>query len=385
MLKSTCYMSVSELLIVTAISVVVSGCGAAQEADSALTELTIDSPAQSEGDSGTTQLSFSVSLDKIDDADVSIDYVTADDSASAASDYVALNGSLIIPAGDTSGTIAVTINGDIEVESDEYFSLNLSNITSNATLATSIATATILNDDVVVIPPTPSSSALNDTGVTSCSDDFVNGLSCNDSGDGTDQFPGQDAEHGRDVTDKDDSDGVAGFVFTKLDINGNPLGDQSADYVTTSWSCVQDETTGLTWEVKTDDDGLQDKDWTYSWYNNSGIGSGVIPGARDGGQCEVARDCDTEGLTIAVNDAQLCGFEDWRLPTRHELISLMHFGSSAAPYIDTNYFVNSATLPYWSATPTTLLSSAYVNYSEFGARSAARLEDFAVRLVRGGE
>ncbi len=369
------------------LSLLVSACGGGSTEDEppVLPALTIDSPAQSEGDSGTTQLSFTVSLDKIDDANVSIDYVTADDSASAVSDYVALSGSLTIPAGDTSGTITVTINGDTEVESDESFMLNLSNITSNATLATSNATATILNDDVVVIPPTPSSSALNDTGVTTCSDDFVNGLDCNSASDGTDQFSGQDAEHGRDLTNNASSDGHAGFVFSKLDNNGTPLADQSVDYATTPWRCVLDLISGLTWEVKADDDGLQDKDWTYSWHNTSGINDGGNTGLSNGGLCVDTSNCDTQKLMLAVNNAQLCGFDDWRLPTRRELLSIMHFGASVAPYIDSNYFVNHAALPYWSSSPATDNNVAYVNYSDIGAHTSSRSQAFAVRLVRGGD
>ncbi len=55
-------------------------------------------------------------------------------------------------------------------------------------------------------------SALNDTGVTYCADLFSSDRSCP-----VNRFPGQDAEHGRDVTQNDDSDGQAGFSFTKLD------------------------------------------------------------------------------------------------------------------------------------------------------------------------
>ena len=66
--------------------------------------------------------------------------------------------------------------------------------------------------------PVTASSPLNDTGITTCSDENTNGLSCPVSG-----YPGQDGEHGRDVTHNDDSDGHAGFSFTKLDANGNPL------------------------------------------------------------------------------------------------------------------------------------------------------------------
>jgi len=81
---------------------------------------------------------------------------------------------------------------------------------------------------------------LNDTGITQCADVSTNGLSCP-----VTNYPNQDAQHGRDVTANDDSDGHAGFSFTKLDTNGNELLANATD-----WSCVKDNVTGLIWEVK---------------------------------------------------------------------------------------------------------------------------------------
>lgn len=124
----------------------------------ALTELTVDSPSISEGNSGTSQLSFSVNLNKTDGADVSVNFATADISATAGSDYDAISGSLVIPAGNTSATINVTIYGDVDTESSEAFALNLSNISANATLITASATGTILNDDGISIPVAPTAS-----------------------------------------------------------------------------------------------------------------------------------------------------------------------------------------------------------------------------------
>ncbi len=347
--------------------------------------LSIAPVSSNEGDSGTTDMMFAVSLDTAASADVTVDYTTADNTtanaAIAGSDYTANSGTLTIPTGSTTANITVSITGDTDIETDETFDLNLSNISSNATLSVASAVGTIINDDSNA---TPSTSSLNDTGVTTCSNATTNGLSCNNAADGTDQFPNQDAEHGRDVTDNDNSDGQAGFVFTKLDNTGTALADQNQDYATTPWSCMQDEVTGKMWEVKTDDNGLHDKDWTYSWYNSSGISDGGDAGVSNAGQCVDNRNCDTQKFIIAVNQAQLCGFSDWRLPTRHELISLMNFGASVAPYIDNNYFVNHAAASYWSGSPTNVLSVAYVNYSEFGAGSVSRFEDLAVRLVRGG-
>ena len=66
--------------------------------------------------------------------------------ASSSSDYVAKSGTVTFAAGTTTATITVTINGDTTVEPNETFLVNLS-APSNATLARTSATVTILNDD----------------------------------------------------------------------------------------------------------------------------------------------------------------------------------------------------------------------------------------------
>src|SRR5207237_1186039 len=71
-------------------------------------------------------------------------------AALAGEDYVAKTGFLTWPAGNTSAkTIAVTINGDTKVESDETFLLNLTN-PSGVTLNNTSATGTIKNDDTSI-------------------------------------------------------------------------------------------------------------------------------------------------------------------------------------------------------------------------------------------
>ena len=84
-----------------------------------------------EGDEGTTVLSFPVTLSLPVDVDVSIDYTTQDGTASATDgDYVAVTtpATFTIDAGDISGTIGITVNGDTTIESDEKLSLLLNNL-----------------------------------------------------------------------------------------------------------------------------------------------------------------------------------------------------------------------------------------------------------------
>ena len=67
-------------------------------------------------------------------------------TAKAAEDYTAAAGTLTIPAGQTTGTITVLVNGDRLGEPNETFCVNLSAPT-NATIADGQAIGTILDDE----------------------------------------------------------------------------------------------------------------------------------------------------------------------------------------------------------------------------------------------
>ena len=88
-----------------------------------------------EGDAGTVAAVFTVNLSSTTDQTVTMDYATADGSATLANvDYVSASGMLAIPPKTSGGTITVMVNGDTKFEGDETFVVNLSTPT-NATLA----------------------------------------------------------------------------------------------------------------------------------------------------------------------------------------------------------------------------------------------------------
>jgi probable HAF family extracellular repeat protein len=106
-----------------------------------------------EGNAGTTDAVFTVSLSNAYDQDVTVDYATSDDgdyspdSAQAGIDYLATAGALRFTPGQTSQTIRVPILGDQIGELDEYFYLNLQSASSNAVLNSNYSVGVILNDD----------------------------------------------------------------------------------------------------------------------------------------------------------------------------------------------------------------------------------------------
>ena len=99
-----------------------------------------------EGDSGTSSLDFTVTLSRAVNSNVSVAYATSDSTALAGSDYTSVSGTLIIASGTTSGTVAVSVVGDTDGESDETLVVTLSNA-SGASIADGAAVGTIENDD----------------------------------------------------------------------------------------------------------------------------------------------------------------------------------------------------------------------------------------------
>jgi predicted extracellular nuclease len=124
------------------------GTGTIVENDTPPT-LTIADVAQNEGHTGTTTYTFTVSLDHAAPAGgVTFDIATSDGTATAGSDYVARTlTTQTIPAGSTSYTFDVTVNGDRAIEPNETFNVSVSNVTG-AVVGDGTATGTITNDDV---------------------------------------------------------------------------------------------------------------------------------------------------------------------------------------------------------------------------------------------
>ena len=299
--------------------------------------ISVLSVPQFEGTGVTTNMVFGVFLDRPARNEVSFEFTTGDGTATVADgDYESTNGMVVIPAGEDLGLINVNVDGDLRIEGDEHFILRLAEPDAgNATLPERNVTAHIVDDETLMF-------TLNDSGFTGCANESLVGTTCPQA-----DFPDQDGEFGLDATEDDDTNGHAGMFLVKFDANGNELPDQTVDYDDTPWDCVLDGNTARMWEVKSNDGGLRDRTWRYTWFNSSGINDGGAPGAENGGSCS-GSGCNTEAYVAAVNAAGLCGFSDWRLPTREETLSLdINFPGGRG--LDDNYFpfARASILNFW--------------------------------------
>ncbi|MBS9395042.1 MAG: hypothetical protein HEQ29_18585 [Dolichospermum sp. LBC05a] len=131
--------------------------------------LSINDVTLTEGNSGTKNATFTVTLSGETFQPVTVNYATANGTATAGSDYTATTGTLIfnVNPGETSKQITVSVLGDSLFEANETFFVNLSNAT-NASIADAQAQGTITNDDVALptITLAVSPSSVTEDGTT---------------------------------------------------------------------------------------------------------------------------------------------------------------------------------------------------------------------------
>ena len=218
---------------------------------------------------------------------------------------------------------------------------------------------------------------LNDTGQMQCVNNAGTWAAACDAGStgNAATHPGQDGRFGRDAAQAAGAlppktgGGAAGFDFTRLCWNGHPQGHaQCAGTLVanttgtvsappaTDWTCTRDNVTGLVWSLQT-----QSATWnaaTASTYPDAGH-----------------------------NTPTRCGYDTgWRLPTRRELLSIVHNGAYS-PAIDQTYFPGTASSWYWSSdtyAPDPAVAWGVFFYDGF-AGADGKAGTNSTRLVRSGQ
>jgi autotransporter-associated beta strand protein len=127
-----------------------------------LPQLSIAGVTRAEGNSGTTDFEFVVTLSHPSNQEVTVAYTTQDGTATVDdNDYQFTTGTLTFEPGQMQKTIVVPVNGDLKVEDDETFSVILSNPTG-ATITQDTAAGTITNNDTATISIAPPNRQLTE-------------------------------------------------------------------------------------------------------------------------------------------------------------------------------------------------------------------------------
>ncbi|MFC1587979.1 Calx-beta domain-containing protein [Planctomycetota bacterium] len=120
--------------------------------------ISIDDVTVAEGADGQTAADFTVSLFCESSFTVTVDYDSANDTATAGADYTAVTGTLTFTPGQTSKTVSVDVDGDTIDEIDETYTVDLTNAT-NTTIDDDEGLGTITDDDTATL-------SIDDVGVT---------------------------------------------------------------------------------------------------------------------------------------------------------------------------------------------------------------------------
>ena len=118
--------------------------------DELLPVIDIDEPSMAEGQTGSDPLTFTVSLSHPSGGTVTVDWTTAAETATDGVDYLGDSGTVTFDPLETSETVEIAVNGDGTYETDETFSVELSNA-SGAPIGDVRGVGTVDNDDAAPV------------------------------------------------------------------------------------------------------------------------------------------------------------------------------------------------------------------------------------------
>ncbi|EKF9422175.1 DUF1566 domain-containing protein [Vibrio cholerae] len=173
----------------------------------------------------------------------------------------------------------------------------------------------------------------------------THGIVGDDSTRGRDSDPSCDPLSGK--AKNSNSDGFLGARYIKLDEKGLPLKRQDLTYKQHPFQCVLDAQSGLVWETKR----ARKENQPYSIHDDDNMYAMAVSESTSdwGASCVLPElnitssdpvQCNVANQVKWVNQAKLCGLDNWRVPSMLELYSLMDFGrkNRSEMKMDMRYF-----------------------------------------------
>ena len=349
-----------------------------------------------------------VSMDRLSAFPVSVN-VTFDGLAEEGIDFSAESKTITIEPMTLNGSLVLDIISDELVEGTEDIKIAMQGF-NGAEQGGVGETAVLISGDL----------KLPDTGAITYFNNGSYGQAASDV-----SHPYQDAEYGLDTDSKYTGNGHAGSVYQKIDSAGNPMAAN-----VTNHSCVYDNHTGLTWEVKRqvnelpalENDNMDairaysrtnwgSKRNRYLWRNldgktNGGSSGGInpvdlktltvsencaFPDNQSALYIPVAQTgCVSDKYQELVNKAAVCGFIDWRLPSVLELQSIIRY-ENGMTHLDGQYFKDEnyqdmGTMKYLTNTPAVDNEASVwcVDANTKQTELCNKQQYNYIRLVRGG-
>jgi len=160
--------------------------------------------------------------------------------------------------------------------------------------------------------------------------------------------------------------------YEKLGKDGRVLDNQRKKYKYQPWACVRHKETGRIWETKTNVGDFRDGNIGFPWTEGSNT------------QCKQGV-CTVDQYVAKVNEMRLCGFDDWRMPTKKELKKLRDKKQVYPnPKINIRFFPNTGNRYYWSGTTHKHNNNSawFVFFSDGSSYFDIKTNPMSIRLVR---
>lgn len=107
----------------------------------------INNPSTQEGNTGTTTMTFAVTLQAAYDLPVTVAYATGGGTATPGEDYVAASGSVTFQPGQTYQPLSIALKGDRVLETNETVNVNLSAQSTYVAINNGVGVGTIIDDE----------------------------------------------------------------------------------------------------------------------------------------------------------------------------------------------------------------------------------------------